>query len=127
MGGCLAMHIGFHVDQRLAGVFACSSFLNENSIVYNTLKTQQNAENLPKLLMFHGTKDDLVPLDWAESSCKQLKQLGVDGELRVLEDVPHKLRAHQLNELKEWIMDVLPPISTDLVPNRKKSLLVSHL
>lgn len=63
MGGALALHSGFHVNQDLAGVFACSSFLNDDSIVFEMLqkrKTQQSSSRLPKLLMFHGDRDNLV-------------------------------------------------------------------
>lgn len=53
MGGCLAMHTGFHLNPNLAGVFACSAFLNEGSIVYDSLEQRKGAQ-LPKLKMFHG-------------------------------------------------------------------------
>lgn len=63
MGGALALHSGFHVNQNLAGIFACSSFLNDDSIVFETLrnrKTQHDSSPLPTLLMFHGDRDNLV-------------------------------------------------------------------
>lgn len=58
MGGALALHGGFHVNQNIGGVFALSAFLNHNSIVYDSLKNRKKAENskLPKLLMFHGDR-----------------------------------------------------------------------
>ena len=55
MGGALALHTGYHLNQNLAGVFAMSSFLNHNSIVYDSLRNTQN-RTLPKLLMFHGDR-----------------------------------------------------------------------
>lgn len=67
MGGALSLHMGYHVNQDLAGVFTCSSFLNDNSVVFETLrdrKTQLNSTSLPKLLMYHGERDSLVPLSW---------------------------------------------------------------
>lgn len=67
MGGALSLHTGYHVNQDLAGVFACSSFLNDNSIVFETLRNRRNHTNpkpLPKLLMYHGERDSLVPLSW---------------------------------------------------------------
>lgn len=53
MGGCLAMHTGYHLNTNLAGVFACSAFLNEGTIVYDSLDQKKSSE-LPKLKMFHG-------------------------------------------------------------------------
>lgn len=55
MGGALALHTGYHLNQNLAGVFAMSSFLNQNSIVYDSIKNTQT-RTLPKLLMFHGDR-----------------------------------------------------------------------
>lgn len=55
MGGCLAMHTGFHLNPKLAGVFACSAFLNNESIVYESLDAYRKASTeLPKFKMFHG-------------------------------------------------------------------------
>eukprot|EP00062_Callorhinchus_milii_P018741 gi/632972545/ref/XP_007902711.1/ PREDICTED: lysophospholipase-like protein 1 isoform X5 [Callorhinchus milii] len=34
MGGCMAMHLAYRFHQQVAGVFALSSFLNNNSVVY---------------------------------------------------------------------------------------------
>lgn len=55
MGGALALHTGYHLNQGLAGVFAMSSFLNNNSIVYDSIRSSQS-RTLPKLLMFHGDR-----------------------------------------------------------------------
>lgn len=53
MGGCLAMHTGFHLNQNLGGVFALSAFLNNSSVVYESLESR-TAGDLPKLKTFHG-------------------------------------------------------------------------
>jgi phospholipase/carboxylesterase len=53
MGGCLAMHAGYHLNPNLGGVFALSSFLNNNSIVYESLEANKSS-SLPPLRMFHG-------------------------------------------------------------------------
>lgn len=55
MGGCLAMHTGYHLNQKLGGVFALSAFLNNNSVVYETLDALK-LEELPKLKTFHGDR-----------------------------------------------------------------------
>lgn len=64
MGGALAMHTGFHINQSLAGVFAISSFLNRGSIVYDSLKNRTNSlKPLPNFLMFHGERSvEIFPL-----------------------------------------------------------------
>jgi phospholipase/carboxylesterase len=55
MGGCLAMHTGFHLNQNLGGVFALSAFLNNDSIVYESIEAN-NSSALPKLRTFHGER-----------------------------------------------------------------------
>lgn len=56
MGGALAMHTGFHLNQKIGGVFALSAFLNENSVVYDSLGACKSDAVLPKLKMFHGAR-----------------------------------------------------------------------
>jgi phospholipase/carboxylesterase len=56
MGGALALHTAFHLNLDLAGVFACSSFINHGSIVYDSLKDRKMDQKLPELLMFHGDR-----------------------------------------------------------------------
>lgn len=53
MGGCLAMHTGYHLNANLGGVFALSAFLNNNSVVYESLESNMSS-SLPRLKMFHG-------------------------------------------------------------------------
>lgn len=123
MGGALALHSAYHVNQQLAGCFACSSFLNDGSIVYESLRERQNeltkggkSENLelPKLIMFHGDRDSLVPLVWGRQTYDELKALGVSGDFHSLKNTLHELKVKELHELQEWILKILPPIETDL-------------
>ena len=53
MGGALSLHTGYHLNRNLGGVFCLSSFLNDRSIVYESLENS-SAESLPPLKMFHG-------------------------------------------------------------------------
>lgn len=55
MGGCLAMHTAYHLNQELGGVFALSAFLNNKSIVYEALEGYKS-NTLPRLKMFHGER-----------------------------------------------------------------------
>jgi phospholipase/carboxylesterase len=55
MGGTLSLHTGYHLNRNLGGVFSLSSFLNERSIVYESLENSSN-EALPPLKMFHGER-----------------------------------------------------------------------
>jgi phospholipase/carboxylesterase len=55
MGGTLALHTGYHLNQNLGGVFALSTFLNAQSIVYDSLESKSSSQ-LPPLKMFHGER-----------------------------------------------------------------------
>lgn len=109
MGGALAMHAGYHLNTNLGGVFACSSFLNNDSIVYNTLKTNiESGSELPELRMFHGDRDSLVPLKWGQDTFAKLCQVGVKGTFTPLTNTYHELKISELLEIEEWILAKLP-------------------
>lgn len=118
MGGALALHSGFNVNHDLAGVFACSSFLNDDSIVFEVLrkrKTQQNSNPLPKLLMYHGDRDNLVPLSWGQETFNELVQFGAIGEFRSLKNTLHELKGNELRDIHEWILKQMPPLDSDVI------------
>lgn len=118
MGGALAIHTGYHVNRELGGVFVCSGFLNNNSIVYESLKSMQanpdEKKNLPPLIMYHGERDSLVPCEWGKRTYDQLTSFGVKGEFIPLKNAMHELKTNEILEIQEWIANLLPPLDTDL-------------
>ena len=57
MGGSLSLHLGYHLQQNLGGVFALSTFLNNQSIVYDSLDNRASSNaKLPPLKWFHGER-----------------------------------------------------------------------
>lgn len=113
MGGALALHTGYHVNTDVAGVFACSAFLNKDSIVYESLKTKPHGK-LPELLMFHGERDTLVRPDWGMSTFNKLQEMGVSGEFVTLKNTLHELKTRELVQIQEFITKILPPIESDI-------------
>lgn len=116
MGGALAMHTGYHIETNLAGVFACSSFLNSRSIVYDSLANRKQTDNghLPELLMFHGDRDTLVPENWGHKTFVELQKFGIAGKFVPVKNTFHELKNCELLELQEWIVNKLPPLENDL-------------
>lgn len=55
MGGTLSLHTGYHLNRNLGGVFSLSSFLNSQSIVYESLESNPTGP-FPPLKMFHGER-----------------------------------------------------------------------
>ncbi|CAH0716410.1 unnamed protein product, partial [Brenthis ino] len=109
MGGALALHTAYRWDPNVAGVFAFSSFLNDNSIVYKELKESPTNVSVP-LLQIHGDYDDLVDMAWGQDTFKELKALGVQGEFHVMEQLGHSINKKGLNIIKDWIEKLLPDL-----------------
>ncbi|KZC11221.1 Lysophospholipase-like protein 1, partial [Dufourea novaeangliae] len=106
MGGALSMYLAYRYKQSLAGCIAMSSFLNRNSLVYESLKA--NLGRTPPLLQFHGTADEMVPLRWGEETYNNLKDLGVNGQFRTLNGTGHALIVSEIKFFKKWISEILP-------------------
>ncbi|KAJ4448179.1 hypothetical protein ANN_10192 [Periplaneta americana] len=110
MGGALAMHVGFRLMPKIAGVFALSSFLSHSSSIYKMLQDMpRESINLPPLFMCHGDRDTLVSHEWGEETFKMLTQLGVHGEFHTISNALHELKRKEMLQLYEWITQKLPP------------------
>lgn len=113
MGGTLALYTGYHLFQNIAGVFTCSSFLNQNAMMFDDLKLNKKHQ-LPKLLYIHGKSDKLVWYEWGRKTFDLLKELGVDGEFRSIDDMHHEIQKDQLLYLEKWFHEMLPPLDVHL-------------
>lgn len=124
MGGTIALHMAYHVQRpQLAGVFALSTYLHYDSIVYETLtvrfrqqedEEQQSGTIQTKLLMVHGEADDMVPAKWGLITFDELKRCGVDGEFNLLKGVGHEMKTSELVQVERWIVAMLPPLAADV-------------
>ncbi|XP_003216072.1 lysophospholipase-like protein 1 [Anolis carolinensis] len=106
MGGGMAMHLAYRYHQDVAGVFALSSFLNKNSVVYQALKKE--GQEVPELFQCHGTADELVLYSWGEETNKMLTSLGVTTTFLSLPNLYHEMNKSELEKLQEWILKKLP-------------------
>ena len=106
MGGGLSLYLTYKHKPSLAGCFAMSSFLNKNSSVYKHLQEHPETRK-PPLLQFHGTADELVPIEWGEETHKNLKDSGVKGQFVRLNDAGHELTRSELATFRKWVLEVL--------------------
>lgn len=113
MGGCIAIHIAFHVQRNLAGVFGMSTYLQYDTIAYETLEKQPNTTT--KLLMIHGDEDKVVPYKWGRIAFGELTRLGVRGEFMTLKAVRHEMKTNELLYVERWIGEMLPLLQSDLL------------
>ncbi|KAF9410252.1 hypothetical protein HW555_010601 [Spodoptera exigua] len=109
MGGALALHSAYRWDRNIAAAFAFSSFLNNNSCVYDEVKKSKGIK-LPPLLQIHGDIDDLVDLSWGKETFNLLKEYGVEGEFHIMERLGHSLNRKGVRLIKDWIEKHLPEI-----------------
>lgn len=108
MGGALALHTAYRFSPGLAGVFTLSSFLNNNSAIFNNIK----GLNTP-LYMAHGDRDSLVPISWGETSYNSLIKAGVKASFTPIKNTMHELKKNEILDLLQWINSILPPLESD--------------
>lgn len=106
MGGAMSFHLGYRYFQQLAGIFAISAFINDESVIFEHLKKQ--SENTPVLFQWHGARDDLVPLEWGQETFNTLQNLGIKGEFHIGKNALHELKRECLIKLHSWIKDKVP-------------------
>ncbi|XP_053695463.1 lysophospholipase-like protein 1 [Sabethes cyaneus] len=122
MGGALSLHTAYHLNRDLLGVFAISSFLNTGSIVYDSLECVTAEEKIPELLMFHGEKDELVPIEWGQTTFNELTKLGVRGKFVPHRSAYHEIKKDQLEQVIEWVNKLIPEPREDTPPEPERSV-----
>ncbi|MEJ0008382.1 MAG: alpha/beta fold hydrolase [Steroidobacteraceae bacterium] len=105
-GGAIALQAGLRYPQPLGGILALSTYL--------PLRTTLAAEAAPAnqaipILMCHGRRDPIVPLSLARESFDVLKTAGFAPHWL---DYPmeHQLCAAEILAIRQWLMQVLPPL-----------------
>ena len=106
MGGGLALHVGLRYKPEIAGVFALSSFLNNESFVYDKLKENPTMIK-PPVFMCHGPKDPVVDYDWGENTYKNLLKFNVKAEFYKYPNIYHEMSSKELQHLDEWIQQIV--------------------
>lgn len=107
MGGALAIQEAYRFSPGLAGVFAMSSFLNNNTALYKEVKAPETP-----LCMFHGDRDTLAPISWGQQTYNELMQVGVNGKFHVVKNTMHEMKQNELDTLFDWIKQIMPPLET---------------
>lgn len=113
MGGAMALHLGYRSHPKLRGIFALSSFLNEESPVYGAITARKDDKTTPELFMAHGDRDELVKFEWGEKTFQKLQTFGVKGEFKRFKYL-HELGTEEMIYLRQWIDNLLP----DTSPNK---------
>ena len=110
MGAAQSLHMlsDAELSQNLAGVFAMSTFLAEDSVLPSRLAAQiENGGRVPPLLYWHGTVDAMIKLEWAEASVPRLQGAKVDVSWRTWPGLGHDMRSDELAALHQWLTGIL--------------------
>lgn len=107
MGGALALHTAYRFNPGLAGVFTLSSFLNNNSAVFNEPKALETP-----LYMCHGDRDTLIPISWGQQTYKNLTKIGINGKFIPVKNTMHELKKNEIEGLFQWIENILPSLES---------------
>lgn len=102
-GGAVALYAGLRHAERLAGLVALSAYL----IDPDSLAEEAAAANRQTpLFMAHGTEDEVVRLDWGETSGKLLAAAGWPVEWHTYA-MPHSAVLEEIEDIGRFIVRVL--------------------
>lgn len=104
-GGAMALFTALREPQRLAGVFALSTYLP----LAPTLETEAHPANAAvSIFMAHGSFDPVVPLSIAETSRDRLRARGYEVDWRTY-PMAHAVCPEEVADVRRWLLSVLPP------------------
>ena len=117
MGGHMALQTSFRSKYAsdIAGVVALSCFLSTDSPLWEVIRTSVAAK--PALLqrpvlMMHGNRDRLIPLEWGEVTSTRLQQEGLNLSFSPVPRLGHDLCEQQLSSILEWMLHHITTITS---------------
>jgi phospholipase/carboxylesterase len=96
-GGAMTLDVGLGLP--LAGLVAMSGYLHGDII-------PQNSYSTPVLIM-HGTKDKVVPLQAAVKAQETLESLGIAVQYQDF-DIEHEINMEMLGVLRKFLLNIFP-------------------
>lgn len=100
-GGVLAYDLALARPDAFAGLVALSSWLP--GPLAESIESKEEHSELP-ILVIHGSKDPLIPIELGEESRDRLLTLGASPVFREF-DMQHEIRPDALQVLVQWIED----------------------
>mmetsp|Transcript_37890 Transcript_37890/g.61103 ORF Transcript_37890/g.61103 Transcript_37890/m.61103 type:complete len:112 (-) Transcript_37890:147-482(-) len=110
MGAAQSLHMLSDPElcEKLAGVFAMSTFLSDDSVLPERVKKHTSAGGrVPPVLWFHGTADPMIQLRWTEASYPRMQAANVSVDWRTWQGVEHDMRRDELQALHLWLTSIL--------------------
>jgi len=107
-GAACSLFTAYQYPKKLAGVVALSGYLPQ---VPNFDKLITEANKKTKLLMCHGTDDEMIPYSKAKSSFKELQTFGISGEFKSYEGMGHSGSEQEFDDVLKFITEAIPSTS----------------
>jgi phospholipase/carboxylesterase len=100
-GGVMAYELGLRDPKRFAGLMALSTWFPDPLV--ESLPKLPEHQDFPVLLL-HGTRDPMLPIERARESREALRPFGVSITYREF-DMGHEIRQDALKVLLRWLED----------------------
>jgi phospholipase/carboxylesterase len=98
-GGAIALQTGLRYPQRLAGIMALSTYLPLRATVANEASA---ANREVPILMCHGLRDPIVPLELGKASRDALLALGYPVEWHAY-PMEHQVCMEEVMDISNWL------------------------
>jgi phospholipase/carboxylesterase len=100
-GGVMAFDLVLRDPARFAGLAGLSTWLPND--LANAIPRSEALEGFPVLVQ-HGTRDPMIPVERGRDTRQRLAQMGVDLSYREYE-MQHEIRPESLRDLVAWLED----------------------
>jgi phospholipase/carboxylesterase len=95
-GGALTLQVGLTLQPALAGAICMSGYLVERP------RPEEMVSELPPVLMVHGTRDMVVPVEYARQSQHVLAELQVAVDYREF-DMAHEISPEEVSLMRQFL------------------------
>jgi phospholipase/carboxylesterase len=98
-GTMMALHSAIRLDEKIAGVVGFSGGCVTSDLTHE-LKSK------PKILLIHGTDDEVVPSQRSINSVAELEKYGVDAQVELLDNLGHSIDLRSLNFATKFLQRI---------------------
>ena len=100
-GGFIALTSGLLYKDELSGIIGASSI----PVTINEPLTIDGIKNKPRILLTHGTADDVVPYVGFQINQSTLKNIGCDVQTHCVMGMSHEIDDSSINKMIEFIQE----------------------
>ena len=103
----LRAQLGARTGHKLGGVFALSSYLNDEAAAYKLIECSGGGASYPPVFMRHGAADGFIRTEWGQRTAERLSALGVTVDFATVPLLAHQLAPAEMDALRGWLAERL--------------------